>query len=269
MPTRSFTFRARDTSSGARNSSDPPVYESAYRAMNPHPTRSGADRRVCRRCAAPGWAGTPQRDRALPWSAPSMCSVRSPEADARSADPSSAHQPDAPDTDGLATGWPAAGRWTDAQAHRADGAPLTLRRHDSSPGGSAGGRCSGADQARCSRDLGARSCLVPVSATRSTGGGTPRWSWCRLLLGSARRRCWRQRSRTDRRRRRRHVGGVGVAGCAGRRCGPVLDLRAAGSRRRQPGVRRSRTEPAGRRVMTSSRTSSPRSSTSSASARTT
>ena len=45
----------------------------------------------------------------------------------------------------------------------------------------------------CFRDLGARSCLGPVSATRSTGGGTQRWSSCQLLPGSARQRCWRQR----------------------------------------------------------------------------
>jgi hypothetical protein len=38
MPTRSLTFKASDTSSGARNSREPPVEDSPYRVMKAQPT---------------------------------------------------------------------------------------------------------------------------------------------------------------------------------------------------------------------------------------
>ena len=41
IPTSEFTFNASETSSGARNTSAPPAYESAYRETNPGPTGAG------------------------------------------------------------------------------------------------------------------------------------------------------------------------------------------------------------------------------------
>jgi hypothetical protein len=73
---------AKDTNRGARNSSEPPVYESAHKVTNRHPTRPGA----CPLCASgmrPHPDGPVLAARsALPWSGPGMtCSVGSPEKD--------------------------------------------------------------------------------------------------------------------------------------------------------------------------------------------
>ena len=118
------------------------------------------------------------------------------------------------------------------------GAPLRFEAR-SSLGGSADGRRPGADQARCvprlGRELVPRPRLTEVLDARPT---TPRWSSCRHLRASGRRRSWRQRCRRLAEATARRWRGCrwtrGTATPPG--SGPTCCMPG----RREPGLRRSR-----------------------------
>ena len=273
MPTRSFTFSANDTSSGARKSSDPPCTRAAYRVMNRHPTRAA---RGASRAAVWPSLGEREPDRAalrevVPstevWSA--LDGDWSPLLVASHAGmtidrPPSRGRPDA-DSGGRSR-WPSpAGCGSSMNPRRRSRQWAERTGLDQRRSRACGCRSAYASTARLVAGRERRwwmlwcrpSCLLPrprralvprprLTDVAVTGPATQRWSSCQHLPGSARRRCWRQRSRTV----AEGHDGTSVAwvsldardGDAARFWTYVLQR----SRRRQPGVRDAPPWPAGR-----------------------